>query len=368
MRLPSLTDSEESFSKQRLFVQQQLRQVQKYLPTVPVHYSLAPSIQGGQEQQMLRQYWQDVVSVTCPTSCAALDNSEEHHTLQRVWDYCQENPDEIVTYINNGKAGDERDEKAWRHDVGTLAALQCHAHIFQQQQQQQQQSSDENLQCTSCGLSFQTRPSFQHVTNQWTAPCSYIHKLVPPKEYTQRLERMYHLLATEDDFKCLRPHNITYSPNVLRPHILGVQEHDSATSVKATWPSRWIHSHASLQPCNMMSSETWKLQQELHQSGGTAQNDIHPLTWSLQMAPPQSERFNVRGAPTSWQRLDGRLFEWEYINRHELHVDVGSAVTLDQDENELQLLPANNSWVYRYYEDAQIGIKCYKNYLSNEFL
>jgi hypothetical protein len=87
----------------------------------------------------------------------------------------------------------------------------------------------------------------------------------------------------------------------------------------------------------------------------------------LELAP-QAPHFNRRGAPTSWQRLEGRLFEWEFVNTYHHRRHEENRNHSHSDDLPTNVVPANDSWVYPFYEGSEQGIKCFKNYLSNEFL
>jgi hypothetical protein len=88
------------------------------------------------------------------------------------------------------------------------------------------------------------------------------------------------------------------------------------------------------------------------------------IPWELYLAP-QSPEFVKLGALTSWQTLEGRLFEWDFINtkpKNKLDGDKNN----DSDKDTIRN-PPPQSWVYGFYGKAKKGVKCYKNYLSNEF-
>ncbi|KAG7337671.1 hypothetical protein IV203_037011 [Nitzschia inconspicua] len=345
---------------------EQLQQIHRYtasIPSLPIMYHLdLPT-----EDAILEAEWHNFISVAC-SNCfnahsimnqqinstnvsSTFHNRKNEHTLQYLWQYCLDHPSEYVTYLQSSSSLSLQNPQ--EHNIGMIAALECTFHLQPSEQQK----------CTSCGLPFHTRPSYRHLSNQWTAPCSYIRKLISPSDYPIKLQQMYHTLDTDDRYQCLRPHNITHTELLRKETLnLGQGESDIATpssSSSSSWTSRWIHSHPSLQPCEILSQDEWNdAAQNLSQGLPTT------FDWRVQDAPSHGTTFNVKGAPTSWQRLEGRLFEWHFINTKTRNYDdqMGNT-TVDS----VLLRPANDSWVYPYYQNAQEGIKCFKNYLSNEF-
>jgi hypothetical protein len=350
------------FSSSRRMIQQQMQQIlQRRRSFHSIRYNIAST--NGAEQFIDVSDMNDLVTRACPdcirlvsNTSIATSSSQQQHTLQYLWEYCHSHPSEYVTYLHTMDPASEGTKfSSSIHDIGTFAALQCPYHLSS--------SLESSTSCTSCGLPFQTRPSYQHDTNQWTASCQYVNRLVPPSQYMVKLKQMYKTLYQNDDYACLRPHNITFTPG-LQKQVLGIDD-DGDTKSEA-WTSRWIHSHPSLQPCDIITPHVW-------QEAVTNLSQGLPtitLEWNLQLAPADGTKFNVKGAPTSWQRLEGRLFEWQFINNQSHDGDYGDETSLQQREEQhpSQLVPSNDSWVYPYYQHAKFGIKCYKNYLSNEFL
>jgi hypothetical protein len=346
---------------QRTLVQEQLHQIRSTYPLARVQYKLIFEKMDGSEQRR----WQEFIAQVCPENCSALEGQpkeQDNHTLQSLWEYCQDHPSDIATYLHNQDG---------HVDVpfidGTQAALQCHPFLAAQQQDKVKEEEGQNL-CSTCGLPFQLRPSHQHPTNQWTASCSYVRNLIAPKDYPKRLQTMYNHLQRTEDLKCLRPHNITYANERMRSTILGLDDDPMEQNNRyKAWTARWIHSHPLLQPCDALSANTWhamKEQQTSRQTSSFSSSITTKFPWELHMAP-QTHEFEKRGALTSWQRLEGRLFEWDFINtKPKNNMDGDNAA----DNAKVVIRnPPPNSWVYGFYANARSGVKCYKNYLSNEF-
>lgn len=98
------------------------------------------------------------------------EEASESVTLQNVHEFCSSNPDVRVTYIHSKGSYHHTDVNMnWRREL-TNAVLhpQC--------------LNPPNDACNVCGTSFFTRFAFMYPGNMWTAKCSYIQKLLPPKD------------------------------------------------------------------------------------------------------------------------------------------------------------------------------------------
>ena len=97
-------------------------------------------------------------------------SASESVTLQNIYEFCGANEDSRVTYIHSKGSYHHTDvNQNWRREL-TTAVLhpQCLNPLDDK--------------CNVCGTSFFTRFAFMFPGNMWTAKCSYVNKLLPPKE------------------------------------------------------------------------------------------------------------------------------------------------------------------------------------------
>ena len=147
----------------------------------------------------------------------------------------------------------------------------------------------------------------------WTAKCSYLNQLYyPPSNYSNVMKELYsqtifHPTLSQTKYKCLQPNHTSNNH-------LGTNRYSL---------ERYPFSHPYVKPCdiipasiknlNLDNIEKWKPTKL--QRGPTKSPDKIGLQYGIYK--------------TSFARLYGRLFEWDYI---------------------YNLKPPNNSWVYKYYK------------------
>jgi hypothetical protein len=124
-------------------------------------------------------------------NCTLLNYQEtggEDLTLQRLYEYCHaySGDNRFVTYLHDKgsfrfSSGNIRSRR--RATRGALSDECLHMPLRQ------------NYSCNLCGTKFQYMPHMNYQANMWTAQCSFIRQLVPPKDYIQKrtdlVERLY---------------------------------------------------------------------------------------------------------------------------------------------------------------------------------
>ena len=157
----------------------------------------------------------------------------------------------------------------------------------------------------------------------WTARCSYIRGLYPPQHYAAKLQEMYDttlnhstLQYTSQDYVCLKPYHNA-------PNFWGLGRYAY---------ERWPVSHPNVKPCEVLISVLPNAQKRPQ----------------LRKAPYESAKsVGITKGPykSSFARLQGRLFEWNYIygNNNTTTGGGGGGV------------PPNNSWIWKWYRGYEEG-------------
>lgn len=147
----------------------------------------------------------------------------------------------------------------------------------------------------------------------WTAKCSYVRELYEPLKYAHAIEDMYnntllHPILGNTTYACLQP-------STWRGSHVGLGRYAS---------ERWVYSHPAVQPC---SSLGWM-------NIGKATLDFTPRLIREPRIKPNSSPLKNHRFQNAFARLEGRLFEWEYL----------------YDKK-----PPRDSWIWNYYKDYQTG-------------
>lgn len=133
-------------------------------------------------------------------------------------------------------------------------------------------------------------------------------------------------LKDSEDYACLRPHHDA-------PNFMGLGRYSI---------ERWAFSHPDVKPCDVLPI-----------SEGDVPWDEFPHTWEavLQRAPrANAKNSGIQTGPykSTWARLEGRLFEWNYIYNQ---------------------TPAPGSWVWKWYRGYEHGapgfVKKCKEHVQN---
>jgi hypothetical protein len=108
----------------------------------------------------------------------------EELTLQSLYDYCQYNSDsdDRVVYMHN--------KGSYHSAYGEADRLRRHLTMAVTNEMCLKPPDDS---CSACGLRFFTVWSMQFPGNFFTAKCSYVRKLISPKDFTERLTAVFDL-------------------------------------------------------------------------------------------------------------------------------------------------------------------------------
>jgi hypothetical protein len=300
-------------------IEEQIRFRNETDPEAPILYTL---IGSNKVDTSIQRF--------CQPNCTKreyLKKGNEIDTLQALWEYCQERPSEIVTYIHDKGSFHPSGANRKARGVGTKAALECRQLMLQHHAEDNipAASNTTNKQkkakswCSICSYRFYSFPVYHARANMWTAHCSYIRNLLPPQQYESKVLNMYestvnHTVLGPTKYACIRPHDVTR-------RFLGLERYAM---------ERWALNHPDVQPCDSQSKQDIR----------HLKRDKKPATnFTPKLVPAPQKRAKTSGIaslPTSWERLAGRLFEWDYL---------------------YQKKPPKSSWVWKYYKGYEKGTK-----------
>jgi len=234
--------------------------------------------------------WMDRICFTNGVICHHMNHyheAQEELTLQAVYDYCQVHPEERVTYIHtkgsyHDKAWNRLPQDAWRR-FATAAALTKDC------------IQPSNNTCNTCGLLFTIWPFMHFPGNFWTADCSYVTRLAPPKTFESQMQALYQerqqRISDKKQFGTLL-----------------FQDNNSTLGLGRMASEHWIASHPSIQPCDL--SKTWDIR-----PWQTSKLNEADFSWSMiprhQPTIRNSElRYNGKLRLKEYYLLAGNLFKW----------------------------------------------------------
>lgn len=296
----------------KAIVHQQLNHLSEAMATIP---NLSPSplyytsIGTEMEQSHMETLCQNHSHHFHCHRIKHLKEGFESHTLQALYDHCQQYPSDRVIYIHTkGSFHTKRGQNHWRrHMTDAVAGRDCieQAHANR---------------CDLCGLLFITRPTHHYTGNMFNAKCDYVGKLIPPIDFARQMMAVHHR-----------------SLEMIRTGILEANMFD----FESPWNSginryameHWHGSHPSLDiTCdvsNHSTNEYWK---------NTRAADRKPDDWRF-------DRFPRRPSPG----LPLELFQNESKRRKEYFLLPGHLFKWYQLYGEL---PPLNSWIWSWYPDG----------------
>uniref|UniRef100_A0A7S3L4N9 Uncharacterized protein n=1 Tax=Amphora coffeiformis TaxID=265554 RepID=A0A7S3L4N9_9STRA len=284
----------DNYKNSMLIAQEQMQQREMLATNATLFYTLIGSPK--------------VTTEFCEPNCHQreyLEQGQEVDTHQAIWEYCQDRPDEWVTYLHDkGSLHDNENNRRARR-IATRAALACRKLILNR--------SPTSFNWNICGAGFNVLPQFQGNANMWAAKCSYMHNLYEPRKYSRALEEMYNTTILDPTLG-----NTTYA--CLQP----TEWRDSHTGLGRYAGERWAYSHPDVRPCSSLGGTTVS----------RAELDFVPRlrkepNLRAKFGPLANHRYH-----NSFARLEGRLFEWKYL--------YGQA-------------PPDDSWIWKYYIGYETG-------------
>ena len=249
-----------------------------------------------------------------------LEVGDEIDTYHALWEYCQTHSDEIVTYTHDRGSfhNTKMNEKSRR--FATKAAFECRKFMIDMANETQTTAKGLGNACNVCTGKFNFLPQFHSSGNMWTAKCSYIRNLLPPKNYSATMQLMYETTLLHPThskfghkFGCLKPQG-------LEENHLGLNRYA---------PERWIYSHPYLEPCEVMPMEVGKAPFGFPQTWTPVYHRIiHSFGKKLLFVRKQQFQ-------SSFSSLVGRLYEYQYLYNN--------------------MTPPTTSWIWDAYRYIEMG-------------
>lgn len=241
-------------------------------------------------------------SVTIPL-CETMDNcriqnsnevGNEKDTLLDLYEYCSQQSENVVIYLHNKGSFHDSPQN---NDLRTM-------HMRAQVETSSCRDAVVNTPCNVCSARFSPLPHFHTSGNMWTAHCSYVKKLISPKNFEQRMEDVIaSLRADQDTLTEMFPCTPGDDRDCVDIAHIGMQRYSY---------EHWIHSHPTVLPCDVLPNNytfVWNY--------NNIPNPLDRWTPDLKLGPrfPLQQYLNSGYLPKSakWFTLKGRLFEWENL-------------------------------------------------------
>eukprot|EP00339_Tiarina_fusa_P023299 CAMPEP_0117038546 /NCGR_PEP_ID=MMETSP0472-20121206/27113_1 /TAXON_ID=693140 ORGANISM="Tiarina fusus, Strain LIS" /NCGR_SAMPLE_ID=MMETSP0472 /ASSEMBLY_ACC=CAM_ASM_000603 /LENGTH=368 /DNA_ID=CAMNT_0004748797 /DNA_START=128 /DNA_END=1233 /DNA_ORIENTATION=+ len=171
--------------------------------SVPIHYTLIGDNDNNNSTT-------EEIQKVCGPNCHQLQYAKEGDeglTLQSLFDYCTEHPDVQVTYLHNKGSfhPSERNENFREMLTKSVFSDECQIGMNELLVTQNDDDDDDdkennnNTPFNICGARFASFPHFHMAGNMWTAQCSYIRTLIPPKDFVSKMDELIdHVLFSTD--------------------------------------------------------------------------------------------------------------------------------------------------------------------------
>jgi hypothetical protein len=284
-------------------------------------------------------------------------------------------PSTKVVYLHTKGAFHNRRDGSndrWRRHL-TLAATSQHCLSYRYQRQPRQRitttakknsrrsantTADDDTStaatCNVCGLQFYPLWTPFIIGNMWSASCSYIANLVPPKQFAQRMQDLVQYNLTSLQNRSLMHANLYKA----EPWFLGLERYAAEL---------WVGTHPDLQPCDVSvtaDNEYWT-----RSSSSTANHEksddiiLDEFVWSM---APRSYSENTSTSKSTagnnnnnnldapWLRLDPQqrdlVLSNETLRMREFFLLPGLILKYHILYN--GTYPSNSSWVWNFYPDG----------------
>ena len=189
------------------------------------------------------------------------DNAFEEVTLTALFQYCQQNPNHLVTYLHNKGSFHDHEGNHILRRLATRSSLSSACFRMDRRN------------CNTCGMTFKKYPHFHFSSNMWSAKCSYVRNLIPPHDYAAKRLELCSTKANTTIVYYADDSQLSLCEVLVDP--TKVAEAEQANGLNRFAMEFWISSHPSNVPChaNVVNPtkfftgwETW-WQPRLYQAG-----------------------------------------------------------------------------------------------------
>ncbi len=162
------------------------------------------------------------IDVVVPPDVTLIQHEEEGDetgTLHLLWNYCKNSTDDTVVYIHNKGSFHPSYQNTLLRRFLTRGALS-------------EECMDMPSFCNVCSSRMSPLPHPHTPGNMWAAKCEYIQQLIDPIELSDKMDAIF-------------------------PHLNMM--HASCVGGGRFAAEHWVHSHPSVQPCDLSTNEkyTW---------------------------------------------------------------------------------------------------------------
>jgi hypothetical protein len=167
----------------------------------------------------------------------------EENTLQDLYDFCVDNPSKRVTYIHT--------KGSYHYHSGNQKIRRLVTKCVVSDACVLSMPLSPEYPCNICAARYEFSPHPHVNGNMWTTECSYVRKLIPPKEFEARRRNMYRYLQTtgRDIFPCLAERIVDMLDG---DGNVNATESCQALALCRYAMETWLFSHPHLIPCNTL--------------------------------------------------------------------------------------------------------------------
>jgi hypothetical protein len=258
------------------------------------------------------------------TEIAAVPEGDEMLSLQPLYEYCVQHKRDRVVYMHSKGTYTVSNKNNQLRTILMKAIM-----------------SNECLElpdkCDTCSTRFTLFPFFTYTGNMWVANCSYISKLIPPKDYGSSKQRVIATMKNNDTTTPIDNNNMWYQTKLdnvtsykFRARSMSWIDRGSWMGVERYASEHWIGSHPDLKPCEVFGHDenppiAYGRKIKIHEFKPPNLQKIQDT-----MTTNASEAFWVHRGQKQyvyhpWYAKDGRLYEYK---------------------NLYSKVPQNDSWFY----------------------